>query len=153
MEFKLIPRNDKMSFSWVLLIAQPTQGLIMRCADYTSSFSPASPPLPLLYSLLFKHFITVLHLGQKNAKGLQKRGESAQPFLLWMLERPGGGEGCSNLVKINVSCYLGVYNCPYHGGSKEWLTQGDDGDSESRSPSIDARVATTRAPSRGGHYF
>lgn len=82
MEFKLIPKNNKMSVSWVLLIAEPTQGLIIQCADYTSSFPPPSPPLPLPYSPLFKHFITVLHLGQKNAKGIQKREESAQPFLL-----------------------------------------------------------------------
>lgn len=48
-----------------LLIAQPTQGLIIQCADYTSSFLPPSLPSSLSYCPLFKHFITLLYLGQK----------------------------------------------------------------------------------------
>lgn len=135
-----------MSFFWELLIAQPTQGLIIiPCADYTSSFSPLSPRLPLSYSPLFKHFISLLSLGQKNAK---KRGESVQPFLLldmgkawwgWGLELFGEG----NCVRLSVGLQL-----PLSWGTWEIAhTEGQKGLRKSHSLSTDARVVMAKTSS------
>lgn len=62
-----------------LLIAQPTQGLIIQCADYTSSFFPPSLTLAPFYCPLCKHFIILLHLEQKM-QGAWKRGRVSSGF-------------------------------------------------------------------------
>lgn len=63
-----------------LLIAQPTQGLIIQCSDYTSSFLPLSLPSSLSYCSLFKHFITLLYLGQKMQRAWKRRENRLSHF-------------------------------------------------------------------------
>lgn len=67
----------------------------------------------------------------ENAKGVEKRGESTQPFLLVDVGKAWWGCGLDYLVQINVFNYLWVYNCPHHEGRKDLLTQTDARDSES----------------------
>lgn len=62
---------------------------------------------------------------------IEKKRESAQPFLPLDVGQPSWGRELELSVKINVFNCLWVYDCPYHGGSKELLTLRDERDSES----------------------
>lgn len=73
-----------------LLIAQPTQGLIIQCADYTNSF------FPLLHLSLspIAHFSSTFLLFctlTRKCKGHGEEKESAQPFLLLDVGKPQWG--------------------------------------------------------------
>lgn len=65
---------------------------------------------------------------------IEEKRETAQPFLPLDVGKPSWGRGLELSVKINVFNYLWVYDCPYHGGSKELLTLRDERDSESHTP-------------------
>lgn len=112
-----------------LLIAQPTQGLIIQCVSKLL-FSSSPPLFPTA------HFLSTLLLfrtSPRKCNGQRGEKESAQPFLLLDVGTPRWGRGLElfgNEKRVQNLCLCA---CPYHGGSKDLLTQRDERDSEGHS--------------------
>lgn len=109
----------------------------------STAYSGSNYSVRRLYKLLFSssvfnlsstaHFSSILLLFCTLARKCKwrRRENQLSHFCPLDVGKPSWGRGLGLSVKINVFNYLWVYNCPYHGGSKELLTPRGEKDSES----------------------